>query len=92
LAALRRLDVDANRIGDPGAVALASSPLLAGLALLEVQDNDFGPAGARAIAEAPYRRDLLGVPVEAPDLRRITQSAVSADEFERWLGRCLAWV
>jgi len=84
LAALRRLDLDANRIGDAGAVALASSPRLAGLALLEVQENDFGRAGARAIAEAPYRRDLLGVPVEAPDLRRITQSAVPADDFDRW--------
>jgi uncharacterized protein (TIGR02996 family) len=56
LAALRELDVSANRIGDTGLTALARSRTLARLHTLRVRANGIGEVGCAALAGS----DLLG--------------------------------
>jgi uncharacterized protein (TIGR02996 family) len=61
LRRLRRLDLQggANCVGNRGAIALAASPMLAGLRVLNLEWNSgIGPAGARALAESPYLTQL----------------------------------
>lgn len=50
LPALRELDLSMDVLGDPGAIALAESPVLAGLEVLTLADDEVRVAGAEALA------------------------------------------
>jgi hypothetical protein len=53
-----RLLLGVNPIGDEGAYALASSPILSRLTTLWLDSCNLGPAAARALAESPYLGNL----------------------------------
>lgn len=88
LAALRRLELSDNPLGNAAATALADSPTLAGLERLNLADTRLGPSGARALAESPHlgklqRLDLAGIALPGTvraQLRERFGAAVQLDE------------
>jgi uncharacterized protein (TIGR02996 family) len=58
LANLTTLDLGGNKIGDEGAVALASSPHLAKLTSLDLNMNEIGDEGAVALASSRHLANL----------------------------------
>ncbi|MFQ5482059.1 MAG: hypothetical protein ACE5ER_04805 [Nitrospinaceae bacterium] len=55
---MKTLDLNYNRIGNPGAFALAGSSRLAQLESLRLGQNRIGSDGARALTESPYLKNL----------------------------------
>ncbi|MBS1123555.1 MAG: hypothetical protein H6Q90_5783 [Deltaproteobacteria bacterium] len=58
MPSLHTLELRANRLGDPGAVALAGARILTGIRTLDLTGNRIGPAGAKALAASPYLDNL----------------------------------
>jgi uncharacterized protein (TIGR02996 family) len=78
-AALTRLDLFRNSIGNAGAEALAGCPSLSGLRELDLDGNKIGPKGARALAASPHlaglrRLDLSGNPITDQGARAVAES------------------
>lgn len=56
---LHALDLSDNRVGDRGAVTLASAPRLAGLVSLDLAETRIGDSGAEALASSPHLDGLI---------------------------------
>jgi hypothetical protein len=67
---LRKLSLRYNDIGQPGVVALASSPLLTGLSHLDLIGNPLTDAGVQALAQSPHLTRLRSLRVTLTDTGR----------------------
>jgi hypothetical protein len=81
MPALSVLLLNNNRIGDPGAVALADSPSVARLTRLDLQVNAIGDRGGRALIESPHLPARLAI-----NLRGNTFSDAVAEEARQRFG------
>src|SRR5262249_48664090 len=79
LAVLR---MEWNRIGDPGARALANSPHLAGLSELSLSNNAIGDEGARALAASPHLTNLRWLDVTKNNMSQSGRAALR-ERFRR---------
>ena len=75
--ALGSLQLDRNRIGTRGAVALADAEHLPALVSLDLMINEIGDAGARALASAPQRKLLRVLGVNHNRLTQVGAIAIS---------------
>jgi hypothetical protein len=79
VAHLLTLRLNANKLADHGAVALANSRHLAGLRRLELRDNGINEAGAMALADSPHLDGLTVLDV--------TRNAIPPKAAERLRAR-----
>jgi uncharacterized protein (TIGR02996 family) len=87
LPRLSRLDLSGNSIGDAGAQALASAPLLAQMAMLDLTANRIGDAGAQALASSPHAGSLSWLELAKNPISRAGLNLLQ----ERFANRVHVW-